>query len=326
MRRSHRVLAVVAVLAAGVAAYRLWPAEPRAPIAGVVRATEIKIAPEISGRLAAVRVRSGDAVHRGDVLAELANPELQAALFEARAAAGEARAARDRVYAGVRQEQVAILAREIEKAEANVLLAEQHGARIVALAARDNASKQELDQATAEVGTARALLAAARQRHAEAQAGPTQEERAAADARVAEAEAAALVIEQRLRKSVLAAPSDGVVRVIVAEPGEAVRPGQPVLTVEAGEERWFAFNIREDRLGGVSVGAPIELGAAPDKVVRARITEIRGLGEFATWRAARAVGDHDLNTFRVRADPTGPVDLDPGATVWLAAPAGSASP
>jgi hypothetical protein len=39
-------------------------------------------------------------------------------------------------------------------------------------------------------------------------------------------------------------------------------------------------------------------------------------GEFATWRA---VGDHDLNTFLVRADPVGPAatGLQPGMSVWL---------
>jgi HlyD family secretion protein len=41
-------------------------------------------------------------------------------------------------------------------------------------------------------------------------------------------------------------------------------------------------------------------------------------GEFATWRAARAVGDYDLNTLLIRADPTRATPgLQPGMTVWL---------
>ena len=193
------------------------------------------------------------------------------------------------------------------------------------LAAQDNASRQDLDEATAELGTARAGLTAAKLRHAEAQVGPTKEERDAADAQVAAAEATAAVLERRLQKSTLAAPRDGIVRVIVAETGEAVRPGQPVLTLEAGKERWFAFNIREDRLVGQALGATVQIGVTPDRAVPARITEIRGLAEFATWRAARAVGDHDLNTFRVRVEPLEPIDLDPGATVWLEVSAKSGS-
>jgi HlyD family secretion protein len=317
MRRSH-VIAVILVLVAGAAAYLLWPTESRGPIPGMVRSTELRIAPEISGRLAEIRVRSGEAVHHGDVLAKLSTPELEAAVFEANAAVDEARATRDRVYAGVRQEQVDILAREIQKAQANVVLAEQHEGRIETLAAHQNASKQDLDEATAELNGTRAALAAAELRHAEAEKGPTKEELEVADAGVAEAEAAARVLEHRLQKATLLAPRDGVVRVIVAELGEAIRPGQPVLTLEVAEERWFSFNIREDRLSGIEIGATVELGGPSGTRIPARITEIRGLGEFATWRAARAVGDHDLNTFRVRADPTGPSDVQAGETVWLA--------
>ena len=54
------------------------------------------------------------------------------------------------------------------------------------------------------------------------------------------------------------------------------------------------------------------------KQVSAKVSEMRGLGDFATWRAARAVGDHDLNTFSVRADPVDAVaGLEPGVTVWI---------
>jgi len=38
----------------------------------------------------------------------------------------------------------------------------------------------------------------------------------------------------------------------------------------------------------------------------ARVTEIIPRGEFATWRAARVVGRHDLNKFLMRVDPALP--------------------
>jgi len=48
------------------------------------------------------------------------------------------------------------------------------------------------------------------------------------------------------------------------------------------------------------------------------VTELRPLGEFAVWRAARAVGDHDINSFLLRADPVGEVTgLEPGMSVWI---------
>src|SRR4051795_7379438 len=48
------------------------------------------------------------------------------------------------------------------------------------------------------------------------------------------------------------------------------------------------------------------------------VTELRPLGEFATWRAARAVGDHDLTSFRVRFDPSSETtEVEPGMTALL---------
>jgi HlyD family secretion protein len=307
------------VLAAAVAVYVLAPQAPTPSVAGMVRTTEIRIASEVGGRLTAPMAKPGTAVRAGEVVATLDNPELGAAVLEAQATAAVARAERDRVYAGPRREQVEMLDREVDKAQSNLTLAEQQFRRISALAANQNASRQALDTAAGAVGVAQSALAAAQSRHAEAQAGPTAEDRKIADAKVAAAEAAAIVLERRLAKTVLTAPLDGIVRVVVAEPGEAVVPGRPVLTLEAGREHWFSFVLREDHLDGVAVGAALELATPAGERIAARVTELRALGEFATWRAARAVGDHDLNSFAVRLDPLGETPgLEPGMTVWIA--------
>jgi len=284
-----------------------------------VRQTEIRIAPEISGRLTSVAVRAGQAVRKGELLAQLDNPELAASLGEAKAAAASARAERAHIYAGMRDEERAILARSVQTAEANLLLAEQEDARAVALAARDFASKQTLDESNASLAKARADLDLKRAQLAAARAGPTAEERALADARVVLAEATVADLQAKLDKTRLVAPVDGVVGILVAEPGEVVPVGKPVLTLDVGNERWFSFTLREDALGGLTVGSTVTLATDDGRKIPARVTELRPLGEFATWRAARAVGDHDLNSFRLRLDPLQAEDkLQPGMTVWLA--------
>ena len=70
----------------------------------------------------------------------------------------------------------------------------------------------------------------------------------------------------------------------------------------------------------MNIGTALDLIDGVDgKHLAAQVVEMRRLGDFATWRAARAAGDHDLNTFFVRADPVGQaVALEPGTTVWIA--------
>jgi HlyD family secretion protein len=191
--------------------------------------------------------------------------------------------------------------------------------RVNTLASEDYAAKQALDQAENDVANARADVADAESNHQAAVAGPTREERAIADAQVEAAASALAVLERRLNKTILRAPADGVVGVIVAEVGENIRAGQPVLVVAETGKQFLSFNAREDLLRGLTVGATVNVRLSRGLArTPALVTEIRPLGTFATWQAERAVGDHDRNTLRVRLDLQGnPAGFEPGMSVWL---------
>jgi HlyD family secretion protein len=319
-RKLKRVIVVGFLLvAAGVGGYFLWRPGQTTPIVGVVRTTEIKVAPEVGGQLAAIKVKKGDTVRAGDVVAELSALELTASVAQARAALAAAKADRDNVYAGVRAEEIASLAAGVAKAKSKLEYAELQHDRVAYLARSDTASQQSLDQAVNDAAAARADVAEAQANHDSAVAGPTREQRAIADAQVRAAAAALAVLERRLDKTMLRAPADGVVTVIVAEVGEAVRAGQPVLAIEETGKRWLSFNAREDLLHGLTVGATVEVGRpGTGAATPAIVTELAPLGTFATWQAERAVGDHDRNTLRLRLDPQGDAAaFAPGMTVWI---------
>ena len=320
---ANRPVAIIAValvlVAAGAGGYLRWRSSVAAPIVGVVRVTEIRVAPEVSGQLTSIKVRKGDQVRAGDVVAELSALEISASVTQARAALGEAVANRDHVYAGVRAEEIASLAAAIAKAKAKLDYAQAQLTRTATLAQSNNATQQALDEAENDVASARADIAEAEANHDAAVAGPTREERAIADAQVKAAASALAVLERHLDKTILRAPADGVVTVIVAEVGENIHPGQPVLAIEETGKRWLSFNAREDLLRGLTVGAKVDV-ARPGarELTPAVVTEVVPLGSFATWQAERAIGDHDRSTLRLRLDPQGAqTGFEPGMTVWL---------
>jgi HlyD family secretion protein len=320
-RKHARIVALGLLLFAGLVAggYLLWRPGPAVPVVGVVRATEVRVAPEVGGQLAAIKVQKGARVRAGDVVAELSALELTAAVAQAHAALAAASADRDHVYAGVRAEEIAALAAGIAKAKSKLEYVEAQLARVSYLARSDTASQQALDQAENDAASARADVAEAEANHDAAQAGPTREQRAIADAQVKAAASALAVLERRLDKTTLRAPADGVVSVIVAEVGENVRAGQPVLAIEETGKQWLSFNAREDLLHGLTVGASVDVGrAGASGPTPAVVTELVPLGPFATWQAERAIGDHDRNTLRLRLDPQGDATaFEPGMTVWL---------
>jgi HlyD family secretion protein len=321
MRRARRaaIVAIALVLVAGVLIYSGRRSGSAATIVGVVRATEVRVEPEVDGQLVSIAVEKGVHVHAGDVLATLSAVELTAQADQARAALASATANRDNVYAGVRREQVASLKAEIAKASARLEYLSLQLKRTSTLARQSFESQQSLDQAENDAAAARADVAEAQANYDAAVAGPTREERAIADAQVQAAAAAVAVLERRLQKMILRAPADGVVSVIAAEVGENVRAGQPILMVEAAGEQWLSFNAREDHLSGLSIGKSISVTRNDaDRAIKAVITELRPLGTFATWQAERVIGDHDRNTLRLRLDPEGkPAGLEPGMTVWI---------
>jgi len=101
---------------------------------------EVKVGAERAGRLVRVLVEEGQAVRRGDLLAEIDSDELRAARAEARARLVEAEA-------------------EVRLAEANLARRQRlHEERIVAASDLDQATR-DLDTTRARVETARATLA-----------------------------------------------------------------------------------------------------------------------------------------------------------------------
>ncbi len=322
--RSRAFMLLIGVALIGGAAllvYRSQTAErPDAPIIGMVRETELRISPDTTGRLQSLRVVAGQSVKKGEAVAVLSNPELAASVREAKAAARQTLADRNNVYAGVRREEQDIAGQNVRTAEANLLLAHLQYDRAAKLAAENFVSKQQFDENAASLREAKAALELARSAEARDKAGPTREQRIVADTQVALADAKVADLEAQFAKTQLLAPADGVIALLVAEPGEVIEPGEPVLTMTTDRGRWFSFTVREDRLRGLTVGSKQKVALDTGETIEGEVTEMRPLGEFATWRAARAVGDHDLNSFLVRIDPVSPsATLQPGMTVSLRA-------
>lgn len=320
MRKAKRVTIIAAalVLVAGALFYSSSRSGSAPAIVGVVRATEVKIEPEVNGQLVSIKVKKGALVRAGDILATLSALELTAQADQARASLGWAIANRNNVYIGVRREQVESLKAQIAKANARLEYVQAQLTRTSTLARQSFESQQALDQAENEAASARANVAVAQANYDAAVAGPTREERAIAEAQVQAAAASVAVLERRLEKMILRTPIDGVVSVVAAEVGENVRAGQPILMVEVAGKQWLSFNVREDYLDGLTVGKTVEVARSAGGAIKSVVTGMRPLGTFSTWQAERVIGDHDRNTLRMRLDlVTHAADLEPGMTVWV---------
>lgn len=208
------------------------------------------------GTLSAVYVREGDAIKKGQLLAELVNGDQRARVAEAEAQVSLRTAELEKLLHGARPEERRQAAAQVEKTEANVALARQELARQRPLAARGVASRQALDQAVSALQVAAANNNVNRAALELINAPPRAEDVAIAQANLALAEAD--LDEQRvlLQKTQLRSPIDGVVLRRYLKTGEtiSIQPLIPVLQVGDMRRLRVRAEIDETDVGRVELG------------------------------------------------------------------------
>lgn len=284
--------------------------EPEEVIQGQVETSDYRVSSKIPSRILEIRVDEGDAVSKGDTLVILEAPDIKAKLAQAEAAFKAAKAVEQKAIAGARQEQI-LSAYEIwQKAIAGREVAEKTYKRVSRLFENGVMPEQKRDEAHANY---RAMLAsenAAKSQYDMAVNGSRTEDISAASAQVSRAVGAVDEVSSYVSETVLLASADGVVTEIFPEIGELVGSGAPIMNVSKVSDMWFTFNVREDMLPGLAVGAEVSVYVpAFDKNVNATVRRIKDVGSFATWKATKALDKYDLKTFEVQAYPLNPSEL-----------------
>jgi HlyD family secretion protein len=319
MSTTRRRVAIVVTTLVAVTAISIvgWFAIQPGPdlVQGEVEATEIKVASKIPARILEIAVREGDQVHAGELLVKLSSPEIVAKLDQAEAAQRAAAAQSDKAETGAREEEILQAHTMWLRALAAADLAESTYARVTRLHRDGVVPEQRRDEAEANWKAAREAASAAQALYDMAVKGTRREDRQTAAALESQAAGAVTEVQAYLDETFIRAPLDGEVAVVVAEEGELVASGYPILTIVDLSESWVTFNLREDRLNTIRMGSRIvaKVPALGEETVELEVFFISPQGDFATWRATSAAGEFDLKSFEIRARPVQPAEgLRPG--------------
>ncbi|HOJ68859.1 MAG TPA: efflux RND transporter periplasmic adaptor subunit [Candidatus Hydrogenedentes bacterium] len=287
-------------------------------IQGEVDCRKVNVAAKVPGRVEELHVREGDRVTKGQLLAVLDSPQLQAKLQQAAAARAAAAAQKQKADTGAREEQVRMALNQWLQARAGLELAEKSFARIQRLFEDGVVPAQKRDEVQAQRDMAARLEAAAKAQYDMAVNGTREEDKAAAAALVDQASGAVSEVESLLEEARVRAPVDGEVHEIIVNPGELASAGMPIVTLVDRSDLWVVFQAREDYLAGLKPGDRLvgSLPALSGRLVTMEVTWLAPMGDFAAWRATNIQGGFDLRTFEVRARPLEQVDaLRAGMTV-----------
>ncbi|MCI5718278.1 MAG: efflux RND transporter periplasmic adaptor subunit [Alistipes sp.] len=313
------VIAVVVIVA--VVAFVGWYLKRSEPtiIQGTVECTTYKASSKIAGRIEEMKVEQGDHVTKGQLLYVLSTPELDAKLRQAEAVKSAAAALDQKALAGAREQQIEAALNMWQKAQAGKELAQKTYERVKTLFDKGVVPAQKFDEADANYRAMVATEMAAKAQYDLAVAGASKEDKAAAAAQVLQAEGVVSEVESYIGDAMVYSPVDGEVSTIIAEQGELVGTGYPVVALLDTSDTWVTFNIKETLLPKITQGMKMQAYVpALDRNVELEVTYISVQADFATWSATRTQGSFDIRTFAVKARPVTEVEnIRPGMSVLV---------
>ncbi len=327
MKAPRKLLLLPVALVLGGAAY-WWTNSHRAAttaaaitLYGNIDIREVDLAFGTTEHIAALAVREGDRVSAGQVLGRLHTEKLDAAVAAAQAAVDAQAQVVARLEAGSRPEEI-----RRARAQADALAAQARTAQITyerqaKLGRQKLVSPEDVDQAKAAADAAEAETKAARETYALAVAGSRVEDVAQAKAELEVRRANLALAREQLADATLVAPSAGVVRTRVLEPGDVASPQTPVYTLALLDPLWVRVYVAEPDLGRIATGmrAEVRTDSYPDTVYTGWVGYISPTAEFTP----KTVETPDLRTrlvYQARVfvcDPRGELRLGMPATVTV---------
>jgi len=282
---------------------------------GTVEMPESDLSAPQAARVIALRVDEGSPVHRGDTLALLTQTDLPASLAAAQSRVATAEANLRDLQAGARPQEIRQAEAEVSAAEAEAERSRQLLDRAKALVASNAIARQQYDDAVAADRVAAQRLEEAKEALALAKAGARPQRVEAARSEVSTARAALAQLQARATDLVLSAPFDGIVLGRHAEPGEALGPNVPVLTVAETARPHVRVFVPQAIVSGLALGAPVDIVISPDRIIKGKIEAINPKAEF-TPRVALTEQERADLMFGVKVAFANPTEA-PHAGLWV---------
>ncbi len=272
---------------------------------GRIEATSVNVATKTSGRLLELKVREGDDVAAGQVIARMDTAALEADLHEAEAQVRRARVVKTIAQANVaqRQSEKSAVSALLAQRESELALTDNDLQRTQQLIDKGFVSPQKLDVDKTRKSSAAASVRAARSQQNEAQSAINAAVAAISEAQssIEAAEAKVEKIKADIKEAALTAPIDGRVLYRLAEPGEVLGAGGNVVTLLDITDVYMTIFLPTSQAGRVSIGsdARIVLDVRPDISIPATVTFVSPEAQF-TPKSVETRTEREKLMFRIK--------------------------
>ena len=233
------------------------------PVSGTIEVDEVHIAPRTGGRVVELFVQEGDTLHRGQSIARLVAPEMQAR--------------RD-----LAQAQIETAMRDADAHEAQLEFMRADARRQEELLRTKTVSPSEAERARSAADAEEKSLEAARMR-------------------IVQMRAQLAEIEAELRELQVLAPNDCVLEVLNVKVGDVLAPNQELATLILPQHLWVRVYVPQPWLGYIRLGEKVALrvDSFPNEDFPGTVEQINRQAEF-TPRNVQTVEDRIRQVFGVK--------------------------
>lgn len=275
---------------------------------GKIEREQISVVTKVPGNLEKVFVSKGDLVKKGDTLAILDIPEVDAKKQQAQGALKSAEAQYQMAIKGATDGQIRQLQNKVNGLKEQFDFAKKSMDRLNIMLKDSLIPQQQFDEVYAKYQGAKNQYEASKTELEEARTGGRQEQQAMALGQQLQATGAISEVDAAEQEKYMLAPQDMSIEAINLRMGELALPGYPVFSGYINRSIYFRFTIAESKLGNIKTGDKVKIKVLykDAELIDGVVTIVKALSSYANIATAYPDFEMQQALFEVEVRPTDP--------------------
>ena len=272
---------------------------------GKVKFETISVSSKLAGRINKIYIEEGQMVKKGDTLALMDIPEVNAKMMQAEGAITSAKGQLNMAFKGATVEQLNQINGQIDAGNAQLEFAQESYKRLQAMYLDSLVSLQQFDEVKMKRNMAKAQVAALEAKRNEISKSARIEQIDQAKGQLNRAIGAKEEVIIASNEKYLIAPADMSIETISLKEGELLTPGYTLFNGYKKSSLYFRFTVPESKVYDFEVGKPLTLiNPYTKEEVNAKIVAIKQLAQYADITSTAPLFELSESIYELKVVPT----------------------
>ncbi|SDU16475.1 HlyD family secretion protein [Polaribacter sp. Hel1_33_78] len=272
---------------------------------GKVKFETISISGKLAGRVSKIYIKEGESVKKGDTLALLDIPEINAKMMQAEGAVTAATGLLNMASNGATLEQMDQINGKIDASKAQLKFAQKSYNRLQKMYADSLISLQQFDEVKMKREMAKAQVSALEAKRNEVHKSARTEQLDQAKGQLKRAMGAKQEVLTAANEKLIIAPADMSIETISLQEGELLTPGYVLFNGYKKNSVFFRFTVPESKVYDFEVGKSLILtNPFTKEEVTTKIASIKQLAQYANITSTAPLYELSESIYELKVVPT----------------------